>query len=86
MNSKIKIISENKYLSEKLEEDEIIYAISVADVQFWAEKVLGRLLDYDEMCSVRKGVEWGMEYWDEVVREAINNLPQKKVEVSDEDE
>ncbi|GAB6283680.1 MAG: hypothetical protein STSR0008_24690 [Ignavibacterium sp.] len=82
---KIKIVRENKHLTEQLDEDEIIYAITVADVQFWAEKVLGRVLDYDEMYSVRKGVEWGMDYWDVVVREAINNLP-KKEEVIDEDE
>jgi hypothetical protein len=83
---KIKIVRENKHLTEQLDEDEIIYAITVADVQFWAEKVLGRVLDYDEMYSVRKGVEWGMDYWDEVVREAINNLPKKEEEVFDEDE
>ncbi|MDY0083342.1 MAG: hypothetical protein RBR74_09190 [Ignavibacteriaceae bacterium] len=75
---KIKIVRENKHLTDKLEEDEIIYVISVADVQFLAERVLDRQLDYDEMYSVKKGVEWGMDYWDEVVIEAIKNLPQKK--------
>ncbi len=83
---KIKIIRENKHLTEQLDEDEIIYSITVADVQFWAEKVIGRVLDYDEMYSVRKGVEWGMDYWDEVVREAINNLPKKEEELFDEEE
>jgi len=83
---KIKIVRENKHLTEKLEEDEIIYVISVADVQFLAERVLDRQLDYDEMYSVKKGVEWGMDYWDEVVIAAIKNLPQKKDEVSEDDE
>lgn len=69
-----KIIYENKHLSDKLEEDEIIYAITIADIQEIANNILGRDLTFDEMYRVRKGVEWGFFDWDVVVKAAIENL------------
>lgn len=76
--TKIVTVYENKYLTDNLDEDEIIFAINVADVQFLAEQKLGRKLIYEEMYSVKKGVEWGMDYWDDVVKSAIGNLPRNE--------
>ena len=73
--TKIKKVFQNKYLTDKLEKDEIVFAITVADVQFFAEQELGRKLNYEEMYSVQKGVEWGIDVWDEVVKVAIEDLP-----------
>lgn len=72
--SKIKIFYENKHLSEKLDNDEIIYAITVADVQETAKNRIGRKLTFDEVYQVRKGIEWGFFDWEDVVSESINNL------------
>jgi len=71
-------IFRNKHLTDKLEEDEIVFAMTVADVQTIAEQRLGRLLNYDEMYSVRKGVEWGMDNWDDIIKIAIDSLPLKE--------
>jgi len=71
-------IFRNKHLTDKLAEDEIIFAMTVADVQCIAEQKLGRLLNYSEMYSVRKGVEWGMDNWNDVIKVAIDNLPLKE--------
>ena len=75
----------NKHLTEKLEEDEIIFAMTVADVQGIAEQKLGRLLNYDEMYQVRKGVEWGMDNWDDIIKIAIDTLPLEDVETNEND-
>lgn len=76
-------IFRNKHLTDKLEEDEIIFAMTVADVQCIAEQRLGRLLNYDEMYSVRKGVEWGMDNWDDILKIAIDELPAEEVNVEE---
>ena len=76
-STKIVEIYRNKHLTDKLEEDEIIYAITVSDVQIFAEQKLGRKLNYQEMYSVQKGVEWGMDSWDDIIKVAIDNLPSK---------
>jgi len=73
-------ILRNKHLTDKLEEDEIIFAMTVADVQCIAEQRLGRPLNHNEMYSVRKGVEWGMDNRDDLIKVAIDNLPQEKDE------
>ena len=78
--SKIVQIFQNKYLTAQFENDEIIFAITVEDVQFFAKQKMGRLLDYSEMYSVKKGVEWGLDYWDYVIKEAISNLPKSEDE------
>ena len=68
-------IFRNKHLTDKLEEDKIIFAITVADVQHFAEQKLGKLLHYSEMYSVQKGVEWGLDNWGYIIKAAIDNLP-----------
>lgn len=69
-----KIVFKNKHLTEKLEEDELIFAITIADVQLTALNKLGRELNHDEMYLVRKGVEWGFFDWEEIVNFAIDDL------------
>jgi len=50
----------NKFLSPKIDNDEILYAITVADAQDLAMNMIGRKLDFDELHQVRKGIEWGI--------------------------
>ncbi|GEM_PF-706334 len=64
-----------KSLSDNLEENEIVFAITVEHVQMIAESMGREPLNYDEMYSVKKGVEWGLDFWGDIVRTAINNLP-----------
>lgn len=63
----------SEYLSEKLNVDELVYAINVWDVQELAKEKIGRELSYQEMYSVRKSVEWGFFDWYEVVNTAIDS-------------
>ena len=44
-----------------------LFAVSTMDVQYVAIKKLGRKLNFDEMNQVKKGIEFGLEYWEEVV-------------------
>ena len=78
--TKIIEIFRNKFLTDKLDEDEIIYAITVEDVQSIAKQKMGRLLDYTEIYSVKKGIEWGLDNWDEIIKVAIGNLPSRELE------
>lgn len=49
-----------KELSDKLDNNEYVYTICVEDVQELAIEILGRKLNFEEMRSVKDGVEWGM--------------------------
>ena len=73
-NNRVKIIYSNKHLSEKLENDEILYVLTVADAQEIAINNIGRKLDYEEMYQVKKGIEWGFFDWDEILSSAIDDL------------
>jgi len=53
----------------------VIFQITDLDVQFVAERKLGRSLSEDELDLVKKGVEFGLECWEEVVGYAIADLP-----------
>ena len=74
MKSKTKIIYENKHLSPKIENDEILFAITVADAQKIAINKLGRELDFYELHQVRKGIEWGFFDWYLPVKISIDEL------------
>jgi hypothetical protein len=69
----------NKHITEKLENDEIVYAINVFTIQRIAKERIGRELDFGEMTSVKKGIEWGLLEWDDVVKTAIDNAVQHSV-------
>lgn len=62
----------SEYLSEKLNVDELVYAINVWDIQELAKERIGRELNFQEMHSVRKGIEWGFFDWYDVVNTAID--------------
>ncbi len=64
----------NQYITEKLGSDELVYSISVADVQYLAKERIGRELDFDEMYAVKKAVEWGYIDWDFIVKVAIDDM------------
>ncbi len=51
-----------------------IFKISVEDVQSIANKKLRRKLTLEELKVIKKGVECGLEYWEEIVGYAIDEL------------
>ncbi len=51
-----------------------IFVLSVEDVQYLARKKIGRELTIEELELVQKGVEFGLECWEEVVLTAIDEL------------
>jgi len=51
-----------------------VFVISVEDVQYFAKKKLGRKLSIEELEQVQKGVEFGLECWEDVVITAIEEL------------
>jgi len=51
-----------------------IFVISTEDVQHVAKKKLNRELTAEELDRVKKGVEWGLDCWEEVVIFAIDEL------------
>ncbi|MBU2540750.1 MAG: hypothetical protein KJ593_02510 [Candidatus Omnitrophica bacterium] len=53
---------------------EVIFLLQLEDVQEEAMQKLNRSLTADELYEVKKGVEFGLEHWPEVVRHAIDNL------------
>lgn len=58
---------------ESESEDDTIFVLSREDVYLMAEQMgLSRdLITPDVMEKVKDGVEWGLEYWSEVMRIAI---------------
>lgn len=75
-----------KHLSDRLDEDEVVFAIKVDNVQTIAEQMGRKPLNYSQMDSVRKGIEWGLDFWDEIVRVAINNLPLKYEDLEEDED
>jgi hypothetical protein len=51
-----------------------IFVISAEDVQYLAKEKIGRKLTIEELEQVQKGVEFGLECWEEVVSTAIEEL------------
>jgi hypothetical protein len=49
-----------------------VFVIEEWDVQEMARMRLGRELDEEEMYHVRKAVNWGMEFWYDVVGVAVD--------------
>lgn len=51
-----------------------IFTVPVEDVQHLAQEKVGRKLTADEIYQVKKGVEFGLECWEDVVVDAIDEL------------
>lgn len=51
-----------------------IFTISVEDVQYVAERKIGRRLTLVELMEVKKRVGFGLECWEEVVGYAIDGV------------
>lgn len=51
-----------------------LFTISSEDVQYVAKKKLCRKLTTDELYQVQRGIEFGLECWEEVVGYAIDEL------------
>lgn len=51
-----------------------IFTIPVEDVQYLAKKKFSRELNIDELEQVKKGVEFGLECWEDVVKYAMDDL------------
>ncbi|MBL7197301.1 MAG: hypothetical protein ISS47_04330 [Candidatus Omnitrophica bacterium] len=51
-----------------------IFVVPVEDVQYLARQKFGRQLNADELYQVKKGVEFGLEYWEDVVKYALSDL------------
>ena len=53
---------------------DIIFVLTREDVIECAQEmgISEETITDDVLCQVRKGVEWGLECWSEVMKEAIN--------------
>ena len=54
-----------------MEKEEILFVITVADVQHWAEEKLGRRLTYEELQIAKDKMEWGLSEDIDMVYSAI---------------
>lgn len=59
-----------------------IFVICVEEVQNIAVKKIGRKLTDEELHRVKKGIEFGLECWEDVVLNAIEEL--KKIRSDEE--
>ena len=57
-----------------------IFSIKVREVQYLAKKKFGRYLDEIEIKEVQKRIQFGLEYWEEVVLFAIEDVINKSNE------
>lgn len=48
-----------------------LFVLTYEDAQMAAKDLIGRELKEEELREVRKGIEWGLEDWPEVMRTAI---------------
>ena len=51
-----------------------LFAVSVADVQHLAEIKTGRKLTIEELERIGKGLEFGLECWEDVANTAIDEV------------
>ena len=54
-----------------MEGEKILFVITVADVQHWAEEKLGRRLTYEELQIAKDKLEWGLSEDIDVVYNTI---------------
>ena len=53
---------------------EYIFQVGIDDAQYLAREKIGRELTIEELERVRKGVEFGLECWEEVLICAIQDV------------
>lgn len=53
---------------------EYIFQVGIDDAQYLAREKIGRELTIEELERVRKGVEFGLECWEEVLIYAIQDI------------
>jgi hypothetical protein len=51
-----------------------IFGIQYAEVQHIAEEKMGRRLNSDELYQVQKGIQFGLECWEDVIGYAVDEL------------
>ena len=51
-----------------------IFTIPVEDAQYLAKRKIGRELTVEELARVKAGVEFGLEYWEDIIINAIDEL------------
>ena len=69
------LLSEEAYsiTADKVEQRPI-FTITSEEVQKIAKEVIGRELTEEELRRVKKGIEFGLECWEDVVRAAIEGV------------
>jgi hypothetical protein len=60
------------------DDSKILFLISEEDAQIEAQRILGRRLTDEELYRVKKGLEFGLECWAEVLIEAIKEATSKR--------
>lgn len=56
----------------------VLFQLTDEDAQYLAMKVIERELSEDELRRVKKGLEFGLEYWEEVMITAIKEIADEK--------
>ena len=59
--------------------EKILFCLVEADAQEVAKEQIGRELTEEELYQVQKGLEFGFEFWEEVMRTAIEETVKTKV-------
>jgi len=59
--------------------EKILFCLVEADAQELAKQQIGRELTEQELYQVQKGLEFGFEFWEEVMRTAIEETVKTKV-------
>ena len=70
-NCFVKRLVSGKYAIEADESERALFVLTVADAQFEAMRLIGRKLSDSELYRVGKGLQFGLECWDEVMKTAI---------------
>jgi len=55
-----------------------LFVISIKDIQYLAQKKIRRKLTIEEIEQVQKGLEFGLECWEEVASAAIEEIAGNK--------
>lgn len=67
----VKRLVSGKHEIEADESERALFVLTVADAQFEAMRLIGRKLSDSELYRVAKGLQFGLECWNEVMKTAI---------------